>query len=60
MLDSPSNYPDKYLDFLHTMFDNNDITLKAEVKADMNHIAVSAASILAKETREMSINALKG
>jgi ribonuclease HII len=59
MMDSPSNNPKGYLDYLHTMFSNKDITLKAETKADMNHISVGAASILAKVTRDRLIAELE-
>lgn len=59
MLDSPSNNPQGYLDYLGTLMNNDKIKIKAEIKADMNHINVGAASILAKVTRDRLVKELQ-
>jgi len=65
MMDLPSKNKEKYLDLVHKkinfkklkMLDETfkDILLNAEFKADINYPLVSAASILAKVTRDKEI-----
>jgi len=60
VVDCPSNNPSAWKKTLYGFIDNIDnIALICEHKADKNHISVSAASILAKVTREEEIEKLK-
>ena len=59
ILDCPSNNPPAYAEFVKSHLDNKDIELIAEHKADENYPVVSAASILAKVTRDKEIDKLK-
>lgn len=58
MIDSPTNTPKPYVKFVEKLVTKN-IAIHAEIKADQNHIAVSAASILAKVTRDRLIESLE-
>ena len=60
VLDCPSTSIVKWQDFLKTKIKNlSNLEISCEHKADQNHIAVSAASILAKSIREKEMFKLK-
>ena len=60
VLDCPSTSIVKWQDFLKTKIKNlSNLEISCEHKADRNHISVSAASILAKSTREKEMFKLK-
>lgn len=60
VIDCPSVSPEKWREFLRTKIENlSNLEISCEHKADRNHIAVSAASILAKDTREKEMCKLK-
>jgi ribonuclease HII len=60
IVDCPSVGIAKWTDLLKTKINNlSNLEVVCEHKADKNHIAVSAASILAKSTREKEMDALK-
>ena len=60
ILDCPSNNIKAWTEYLKKHINNKEnLTISAEHKADVNHIAVSAASILAKTTRDREIELLK-
>ena len=60
ILDCPSTNLENWKDFLKTKIDNlSNLEVVCEHKADKNHIAVSAASILAKSVREKEMFKLK-
>ena len=60
VVDCPSTSIIKWQDFLKTKIKNlSNLEISCEHKADKNHIAVSAASILAKNTREKEMAKLK-
>jgi ribonuclease HII len=60
IVDCPSVSIEKWKDFLKTKIDNlSNLDIHCEHKADVNHVAVSAASILAKCTREIEMGKLK-
>ena len=60
ILDCPSTNITKWKDFLKTkVSDLSNLEVVCEHKADINHIAVSAASILAKSAREKEMEKLK-
>lgn len=60
IIDCPSVGIAKWADMLKTKIDNlSNLEIVCEHKADKNHIAVSAASILAKSTREKEMDILK-
>ncbi len=60
IIDCPSVNIEKWKDFLKTKIDNlSNLEVVCEHKADVNHISVSAASILAKCTREKEMDKLK-
>jgi ribonuclease HII len=60
IVDCPSTIISKWQDFLKTKIKNlSNLEISCEHKADKNHVSVSAASILAKITREKEISKLK-
>lgn len=60
VVDCPSPNITKWKDFLKTKIDNlSNLEVVCEHKADVNHVSVSAASILAKTTREIEMSKLK-
>ena len=60
ILDCPSTNITSWKDFLKTkILDLSNLDVVCEHKADINHISVSAASILAKSTREKEMSKLK-
>lgn len=60
IIDCPSAGINSWRDFLMTKIDNlSNIDLVCEHKADVNHTAVSAASILAKSLRESEMDKIK-
>lgn len=60
VVDCPSIGIDKWRDFLKTrILDLSNLEIVCEHKADQNHVSVSAASILAKCTREKEMEKLK-
>ena len=59
IIDAPSNNIKSYTEYLSGMIKNNKIKLVLEHKADMNYPVVSAASILAKVTRDLEIEKIK-
>ena len=60
IVDCPSVSIEKWRDLLKTKIKNlSNLEIHCEHKADRNHIAVSAASILAKCVREKEMDALK-
>ncbi|MEX2016983.1 MAG: ribonuclease HII [Candidatus Pacearchaeota archaeon] len=60
VVDCPSPGIIKWKDFLKTKIDDlSNLNVACEHKADVNHISVSAASILAKDVREKEMTILK-
>ncbi|MEK6879080.1 MAG: ribonuclease HII [Nanoarchaeota archaeon] len=60
VIDCPSPNIGKWRDFLKTKIkDLSNLEIVCEHKADINHIPVSAASILAKTTRDFEIEKIK-
>lgn len=60
VLDCPSPGINKWKDFLKTKInDLSTLNVVCEHKADVNHVAVSAASIIAKDVREKEMAILK-
>jgi ribonuclease HII len=60
IVDCPSPTISKWCDFLKTRIKNlSNLEILCEHKADQNHVVVSAASILAKCTREKEMEKLK-
>jgi ribonuclease HII len=60
IIDCPSVSIEKWKDFLKTKIDNlSNLEIHCEHKADVNHVSVSAASILAKCAREIEMARLK-
>ncbi|MFH1607736.1 MAG: ribonuclease HII [archaeon] len=60
VIDCPSVSIIKWRDFLKTKIKNlSNLEIICEHKADKNHVSVSAASILAKSTREKEMDKLK-
>lgn len=59
IIDCPSNNPELYKAYFKERVDNDEIELVVEHKADLNHLIVGAASIIAKETRERELLKLK-
>jgi len=58
MLDSPTNTPAPYIEFVNKLIQNK-VKVNAEIKADLNYPSVSAASILAKVTRDKIIKKME-
>ena len=59
IIDCPSNNVANYKKYLMKLIDNKKIDAIVEHKADVNHVECSAASILAKVTRDAEIEKLK-
>jgi ribonuclease HII len=59
ILDCPSNNIEAYTDSVYEFLGNKDIKIISEHKADVNYPVVSAASIIAKVTRDREIEKLK-
>lgn len=60
VVDCPSVSIEKWADFLKTKIKNlSNLEVVCEHKADQNHVAVSAASILAKSVRENEMDKLR-
>lgn len=59
LLDCPSNNIAAYIAEMRKRVKDTKIKIIAEHKADLNHVAVGAASIIAKVTRDNAIEALK-
>lgn len=60
VIDCPSVGIKKWDDYLRTHIENlSNLEISCEHKADKNHMSVSAASILAKSTREAEMDKLK-
>ncbi|MBI2657897.1 ribonuclease HII [Candidatus Woesearchaeota archaeon] len=59
IIDAPGNNIEKYKNYLSKKINNKKINLVLEHKADVNYPIVSAASILAKVTRDTEIELLK-
>jgi len=55
IVDSPSNNCKAYGDYLMNLLDNKKVELNCMHKADVKHVEVGAASILAKVTRDKEI-----
>ena len=58
-LDCPSNNINAFSDYLKNYLDNKKISLTCAHKADQKYIIVSAASIIAKTTRDSEIEKIK-
>jgi ribonuclease HII len=59
LLDCPSNNPREYVAYLRKHLDNKKLKIIAEHKADVKYTVVSAASIIAKVTRDREIEKIK-
>jgi ribonuclease HII len=60
IVDCPSVSIEKWTDYLKTKINNlSNLEIHCEHKADINHVSVSAASILAKCTREVEMGKLR-
>ena len=60
VIDCPSTNRAKWRDTVQTKIENlSNLVILCEHKADVNHVAVSAASVLAKEEREREMDILR-
>ena len=59
ILDCPSPNINAYRSYVRERLDKKETTLIVEHKADLHHISVGAASIIAKVTRDAEIESLK-
>jgi len=59
ILDCPTPTCSTYTNYVRDRLDNKKIKIIGEHKADLNYMTCAAASILAKETRELEIDKLK-
>ena len=59
IIDSPSNNVKNYKKYLMELLKNKKIEAVVEHKADVNHVECSAASILAKVTRDEEVEKIK-
>jgi len=59
ILDCPSTNISAYTNFVKAKIRKKDVKVIAEHKADLNHVIVGAASILAKVTRDREIEKIK-
>jgi ribonuclease HII len=59
IIDCPSNNIPAYTSYVAKSIDNKEIKLVVEHKADLNHLIVGAASIIAKVTREKELEKIK-
>jgi ribonuclease HII len=59
IIDCPSTNIKAYTKYFQEKVDDKDIKLQVEHKADLNHLIVGAASIIAKVTREKELEKLK-
>ncbi len=59
ILDCPSINTDSYKEYVKSLLKNKSTKLIVEHKADLNHIEVAAASILAKVTRDNEIEKIR-
>ncbi|MGV8150136.1 MAG: ribonuclease HII [Candidatus Woesearchaeota archaeon] len=59
IIDCPSTNTNAYKEYFRKRMDNTDVDLIVEHKADMNHLIVGAASIIAKVTREKELEKIK-
>lgn len=59
IIDCPSNNPKAYEAYFKKRVDNDEMTFQVEHKADLNHLIVGAASIIAKVAREKELEKLK-
>ena len=59
VIDCPSPNREAWKDYLMKHIENKELPISCEHKADQNHVACSAASIIAKTTRDAEINKLK-
>ncbi len=59
VIDCPSTNIQAYTNYVRAKVDNNETELIVEHKADFNHLIVGAASIVAKVTREKTLEKMK-
>jgi len=59
IIDCPSNNVKAFTAYVQEKVDDKDIKLQIEHKADLNHLIVGAASIIAKVTREKELEKIK-
>lgn len=59
ILDCPSNNTSAYAEYLRGHLENKKLAIVSEHKADVNYPVVSAASILAKVTRDREVEKIK-
>lgn len=55
IVDSPSNNPKAFAEYVRSFLQDDSWEVIAEIKADVNHTSVAAASVLAKVTRDAAI-----